>query len=277
MTNAAPSPDSRVTAYLQAWADALSQTMGEIAGVPSASTLMSEAPEAGAESPADFWIIAGCSGALRGEMSLKLAPAATVRLAQILMNEPATAADLTADHREAALELLRQVSGLAATEIKATRGEVQLHLEASAAAPSWPASFSGWFRVGEETPPILIEVQVSAALLASLRAEQPETAPPVASPGANPGVPAASGSHDEKMNLELLMDVELDVTLRFGGRRLLLRELLDLNPGSVIALDRQIQEPVDMLLDGGVVARGEVVVTGGNYALRVTEVGMVGA
>jgi flagellar motor switch protein FliN/FliY len=192
------------------------------------------------------------------------------------MNEPAAAAEVTADHREAALELLRQVSGLAATEIKATRGEIQLHLEASAAAPSWPASFSGWFRVGEETPPTLIEVHVSAALLASLRAEQQETAPPVVGPGSNPGVPAAPGLYDEKVNLELLMDVELDVTLRFGSRRLLLRELLDLNPGSVIALDRQVQEPVDMLLDGRVVARGEVVVTGGNYALRVTEVGVVG-
>lgn len=276
MTNPAPSDDSRVTAYLQAWADALSQTMGEIAGVPFASTLLREAPEASAESPADLWIVAGCTGAIRGEMSLRIAPAATVRLAQILMNEPAAAAEVTADHKEAALELLRQVSGLAADEIKATRGEVQLHLEASAAPPSWPASFSGWFRVGEEAPPTLIEVHVSAALLASLRAEQQETAPPVASPGSKPVAPAASGSYDEKVNLELLMDVELDVTLRFGGRRLLLRELLDLNPGSVIALDRQVQEPVDMLLDGRVVARGEVVVTGGNYALRVTEVGVVG-
>ncbi|HEY1271188.1 MAG TPA: FliM/FliN family flagellar motor switch protein, partial [Terriglobales bacterium] len=51
----------------------------------------------------------------------------------------------------------------------------------------------------------------------------------------------------------------------------------DLNPGSVIALDRQVQEPVDMLLNGRIVARGEVVVSGGNYALRVTEVGPSGA
>jgi len=68
------------------------------------------------------------------------------------------------------------------------------------------------------------------------------------------------------------MDVELGVTLRFGRRRLLLREVLDLNSGSVIDLDRQVEEPVDMLLDGRVVARGEVVVMDGNYGLRVTEV-----
>jgi flagellar motor switch protein FliN/FliY len=53
---------------------------------------------------------------------------------------------------------------------------------------------------------------------------------------------------------------------------LLLREVLDLNPGSVIELDRKIQEPVDLLLDGKLVARGEVVVIEGNYGLRVTDV-----
>jgi flagellar motor switch protein FliN/FliY len=68
------------------------------------------------------------------------------------------------------------------------------------------------------------------------------------------------------------MDVELAVTLRFGSRRLLLREVLDLIPGSVVDLDRQVEEPVDILLDGRLIARGEVVVLDGNYGVRVTEV-----
>jgi len=72
------------------------------------------------------------------------------------------------------------------------------------------------------------------------------------------------------------MDVELAVTLRFGSRRLLLREVLDLNTGSVVDLDRQVQEPIDMLLDGRVVARGEIIVLDGNYGLRVTEVAPAG-
>jgi flagellar motor switch protein FliN/FliY len=70
----------------------------------------------------------------------------------------------------------------------------------------------------------------------------------------------------------VLVDVELAVTLRFGSRRMLLREVLDLSPGIVVELDRQVQEPVDMLLDGRVVARGEVVLLDGNYGLRVTEI-----
>lgn len=73
-------------------------------------------------------------------------------------------------------------------------------------------------------------------------------------------------------NLDLVLDVELNVTLRFGQRLLSLREVLDLNTGSVIELDRQVEEPVELLLEGKVIARGEAVVIDGNYGLRVTEV-----
>lgn len=76
---------------------------------------------------------------------------------------------------------------------------------------------------------------------------------------------------DEQMNLKLVMDVELNVTLRFGQRQLTLREVLDLTSGSVVELDRQVEEPVELLLDGRIIARGEAVVIDGNYGLRVTE------
>jgi flagellar motor switch protein FliN/FliY len=71
--------------------------------------------------------------------------------------------------------------------------------------------------------------------------------------------------------LGMLMDVELVVTMRFGGRRMLLKDILDLCTGSVVELDQQVQAPVDLLLDGKVIARGEVVVVDGNYGLRVTD------
>ena len=76
----------------------------------------------------------------------------------------------------------------------------------------------------------------------------------------------------ELLNLQLVMDVELNVTLRFGQRQLALREVLELTSGSVIELDRQVEEPVELLLEGKVIARGEAVVIDGNYGLRVTEV-----
>ncbi len=73
-------------------------------------------------------------------------------------------------------------------------------------------------------------------------------------------------------NLKLVMDVELNVSLRFGQRQLPLREVLELGSGSVVELDRMVDEPVELLLDGKLIARGEAVIVDGNYGLRVTEI-----
>jgi flagellar motor switch protein FliN/FliY len=72
--------------------------------------------------------------------------------------------------------------------------------------------------------------------------------------------------------MELLYDVELEATLQFGSREMPLREVLELGPGDVIELDRHVSEPVDLVVGDRIVARGEVVVASGNFALRITEV-----
>lgn len=74
------------------------------------------------------------------------------------------------------------------------------------------------------------------------------------------------------LEIERVIDVPLAVTLRFGQREMRLREVLELSPGSLIELDRRIEDPVDLLLGDRVIARGEVVIVDGNYGLRVTEI-----
>lgn len=75
-----------------------------------------------------------------------------------------------------------------------------------------------------------------------------------------------------ELGLGLLEDIELDATLQFGSRDMVLREVLELGPGDVIELDRHVSEPVDLVVGDRIVARGEVVVANGNFALRITEV-----
>jgi flagellar motor switch protein FliN/FliY len=72
--------------------------------------------------------------------------------------------------------------------------------------------------------------------------------------------------------ISLILDIELDATLQFGSSQMALREVLELGPGDVVELDRHISEPVDLVVGDRIVARGEVVVSNGNFALRVTEV-----
>ena len=80
-----------------------------------------------------------------------------------------------------------------------------------------------------------------------------------------------SQSTETNSNVGLLFNVQLEATIRFGGRQLLLRDILSLSPGSVIELDRQVSDPAELLVAGRLVARGEVVVVDGNFGLRVTE------
>lgn len=77
---------------------------------------------------------------------------------------------------------------------------------------------------------------------------------------------------NQSSKLDLLYDIDLDATIRFGTREMALSEVLELGPGTVLELDRHVNEPVDLVVGDRIVARGEVVVVSGNFALRVTEV-----
>lgn len=83
---------------------------------------------------------------------------------------------------------------------------------------------------------------------------------------------ASAASAETAAMIGLLNDVELETTLQFGSRELPLRTVLELGPGDVIQLDRHISDPVDLVVGDRIVARGEVVVVNGNFALRITEV-----
>jgi flagellar motor switch protein FliN len=287
---AAPAFEFAPAEYIQVWSESFSQVVRQIKGsvVPSAvnSSAPADLPPA-AES--DLLAVVTSTGGLRGEMSLRLAPPTVLRLAQALMSEPdAPEMELTADHREAAVELLRQVAGIVATSAKARWGEIQLRVELAPAAPSWQPATSFWFHAGEEGPAgMMLVFGLSAALVVELRekaeAVKAEAAKATAAPSApsaapsSPSIPASDSAPGTGTGaLDMLMDVQLGLTLRFGSRQMLLREVLDLNPGAVIELDRKVAEPVDLLLDGKLVARGEVVVINGDYGLRVTDVSPLG-
>ena len=81
-----------------------------------------------------------------------------------------------------------------------------------------------------------------------------------------------SSIESNPQTLALLYDIELDATLQFGSREMLLREVLELGPGDVVELDRHLSDPVDLVVGDRIIARGEVVVVSGNFALRITEV-----
>lgn len=86
--------------------------------------------------------------------------------------------------------------------------------------------------------------------------------------------PAAvrSAEADPPARLASLLDVPLQLTVELGGTRLSLQRILSLGVGSVIELDKPAGEPLDVLLNGRLVARGEAVVVGDRFGVRITDI-----
>jgi flagellar motor switch protein FliN/FliY len=74
------------------------------------------------------------------------------------------------------------------------------------------------------------------------------------------------------IGLDSVLEVPVRVTVEIGRTRMPLSELVELGPGSLITLDREAHEPADILVNGKIVARGEVVTVDGTYGVRITRV-----
>ena len=83
-----------------------------------------------------------------------------------------------------------------------------------------------------------------------------------ASPAANEGAGV----------MELLKDVDVEITLEIGRRKMRIADVMRLGPGQMVELDKQAGEPLELLVNGRVIGRGEAVVVGDRYAIRITEI-----
>lgn len=278
----APAPEVRaeLRAWCEAWEGCFKKVLTQVSGQPTVFEIISQ-PLTITDSDVWYTVVAG--GAVHGEMILHLPAASGTIMAQKLLSETEPAAPgITPEHKEALEELLRQVAGLAATALAATAGgEVKFSVAASG-APSWSSDSVLCLQTRDEAgSPISIEVRLSPALAAELQSKiqskvQPNAQPAVVVPSATaPASASTSGptsSTAPPSNYRRLMDVGLDVKLRFGIRHMVLRDVLALSAGIVVELENALHSPVDLLLDGRLIAHGEVVIVDGKYGLRVTDV-----
>ena len=100
----------------------------------------------------------------------------------------------------------------------------------------------------------------------------PQASPPETAPAEFGELPPATGEGGGQLNLDLIMDVRLDLTLEVGRTRITVRNLLDLTQGSVVELDKLAGEPLDVLVNGTLVAHGEVVMVNEKFGIRLLDV-----
>jgi flagellar motor switch protein FliN/FliY len=89
--------------------------------------------------------------------------------------------------------------------------------------------------------------------------------------------PPRSDDQAKSPKIDVILDIDLPLMIRFGRTEMPLRALSALGPGSVIDLGRSPDDPVEVLVSNQIVARGEVVIVGGNYGVRITDVITTGA
>jgi flagellar motor switch protein FliN len=250
-----------------AFVDAIRKAVTDVFTQSLAASWSAEVSSDAANQPADGPRVCfglALSGTLHGIAAIQIRQADALMLAQRLRSEAANpAAEMTAEHKQALQSLLNQVSDAAATTLKNQVGTIEAKLS-SIETPTWPGAAIILLVSEPSAGKLLLELRVDPELTASLGAVVPVDA---GKPISTPIAPVVT-----ETNLDLLLGVGLNLTLRFGQRVLTLREILDLGSGSVVELDRQVQEPADLLLGDRLVARGEVVIVDGNYGVRVTEV-----
>lgn len=84
--------------------------------------------------------------------------------------------------------------------------------------------------------------------------------------------PSSASAEDKKRDINLVLDIPVDMTVELGRAKLTIKELLNLTQGAIIPLAGVAGEPLDILINGYLVASGEVVVVGDNYGVRITDI-----
>jgi flagellar motor switch protein FliN/FliY len=134
-------------------------------------------------------------------------------------------------------------------------------------------------QIGEETGVVLwLMDDETAKLIIGAEEDQEEAS------GGVPGIPAmqmggmpmfgggAKSGFDHDSSMDVLLDVPLEISVELGRVKMVVRDVLDLGTGSIVEVDKAAGEPVDVMVNGRLVAKGEVVVIEDNFGVRITEI-----
>lgn len=189
----------------------------------------------------------------KAEAAIQFSMEGTLLLAGALGGAATVPTQFQPEHAQTVRAALAEACGNAAALLEGTQVKLQL-----AKSVSWtPAKQFSLTASNGASNSVQFQLLFTADWPQAAPAQSPEAALPKSQKGPD---------------VSMLENVEIDVVLQFGERRLPLREIGELRSGSVIELDKYIQDPAELLLGDRIVARGEVVVVDGNYGLRVTEV-----
>ncbi|GCD89551.1 flagellar motor switch protein FliN [Nocardioides sp. LS1] len=223
-------------------------------------------------------VVRGYAGAviaeLEGQLSGRVAVLVGDELVQALESSPLGGLDLAS----ALQPTLDAIGEALHARVGAARA-----VDLSLVTADLGSSFSASALVGRTTSAAVLvpDYTLRSALYAPALAAEVEQSPAAAPAFPVAAAAAAAGDGQQLIGargplrsrgIELLHGVDMEVTVEIGRARMTVRELLDLSPGAVLELDRAAGSPADLLVNGRLIARGEVVVVDEDFGLRITEI-----
>ncbi len=227
----------------QALVAGLSQALASLTNTPAGT------PAAAAANGAGWRLAITASGSFDGELAVWMAEADALALARVVRGAAPEPGDAAIG------EVVRELCQRAIGHVGAVPSFAPVTLRPGALQPDQPpADASG---VALQAGEVRLTVNISGSGVS----RQPGAAPAAA-------VRAAAPSHDR---LDMVLDIELPLTVRFARTSMPLKALAALGPGAIVNMGRTPDDPVQMLVGDRVIARGEVVVVAGNYGIRITD------
>ncbi len=186
-----------------------------------------------------------------------------------------SAAGLTDEPPETAIQTLGEILGQAAGAL-ASEYAARLHqdvrtgnLESDVQGkPEGDTQFVLRVKAGPDI--LLIVIAIEGTNMLNLLVPPPSQSPALYAAITNASVNPLDGISTR--NLDLLLDVELPISVSFGRAQLALKDVIKLTTGSIVELNRAVSEPVDIVVNNCVIARGEVVVVEGNFGVRIKQI-----
>ena len=226
------------------------------------------------------------SGAISGIAMVALPPNLATSLSDMMMGEEASdREDVSDDDLDATKEIISNIFGaisnslsgqkelpilsFSVDNIEYVNDETEVSLEAFAKMSVYKFKLDSVLSLMM----LIIDENLSNAFSGEKKTETKMLFEPESFSMQGSTSPSVKLSNDEMKNIALIMDVKLPVRVRIGKKRMLLKDVLNMDIGSVIELNQLANDPLEILVDNNVIAEGEVVIVDGNFGVQITTIG----
>ncbi len=222
------------------------------------------------------------SGTTDGSLMLGLTPALVAYLSDMMLGEdPSGREEISEDDLDAAKEIASNIFGSIANSLAvqsdmpvlsfSMQGTDLIDEGREISLDSYAKMFTYSITLGgsEFMLMLIFDERLDDAIFGQKEKTQDE--PP--SSGGDTESKKANLSDDELKNISLILDVKLPVKVRIGKKKMLLKDVLNMDIGSVIELNQLANDPLEVLVDDKVIAEGEVVIVDGNFGVQITSIG----